>query len=140
MDIGGVWYTRPSQSSFFHFHAVFGKNMPNNRFSPHRLGNPGSALVMGPYVATSSFFISRNGDVVDIPSFCTSHKTTFRNPDKESADCRLLSTRHVGGILLLIRENGFHGKSPASCTVPYAHSSNIRDANGLCDVVLYMSQ
>ena len=108
--------------------------MPNNRFSPHRLGNSGSALVMAPYVATSSFFISRNGDVVDIPSFCTSHKTTFRNPDKESADCRcrLLSTQHVGNSLThqsFNVENGFHGKSPASCTVTCTRGSNIRNTN-----------
>ena len=40
-----------SQSNFFHFHAVFGKNWLNNRFSPPNsgvgspsLGNPGSAI------------------------------------------------------------------------------------------------
>ena len=44
------------------------------------------------------FFISKNYDVRSV----LSHQTTMRNPDKESADCRLLSTQHVMGILLLI--------------------------------------
>ena len=47
---GGARNARPPGSKFLHFHAVFGKNWPNNRLAPPPLGlvppplgNPGSA-------------------------------------------------------------------------------------------------
>ena len=46
---GGEGRASPSQSNFFHYHAIFRKKMPNNTFTPLSLmgltrpGNPGSA-------------------------------------------------------------------------------------------------
>ena len=40
---GGARPSRPPGPKFLHFHAVFGKNWPNNRLAPPPLGNPGSA-------------------------------------------------------------------------------------------------
>ena len=47
---GGARDARPPGPKFLHFHAVFGKNWPNNRLTPPPfglapppLGNPGSA-------------------------------------------------------------------------------------------------
>ena len=43
---GGVRDAPPGPK--FHFHAVFGKNWPNNRLAPPPLGNPGSATATHP--------------------------------------------------------------------------------------------
>ena len=48
-DIDGARDTRPSQSNFFHFHAVLNENMPNERLvlppadGALHMGNPGTA-------------------------------------------------------------------------------------------------
>ena len=50
VDLRGVQEMPPSGPTFLHFHAVFGKNWPNNRSAhpplglvPPPMGNPGSA-------------------------------------------------------------------------------------------------
>ena len=52
--------TPRSRSNFFHFHAVFGKNLafsPNSRVGVPRLGNPGSATVLYFYLILFSLVL-----------------------------------------------------------------------------------
>ena len=49
---GGRKGRAPPGPKCLHFHAVFGKNWPNNRLAPPPLGNPGSTTenIMEPFV------------------------------------------------------------------------------------------
>ena len=89
----------PSGPKFLHFHAVFGKNWPNNRLAPPTLGlvppplgNPGSAtaLCSSTDILVVRYLVYKGGSPYESRTSRKNHQTV---------KCQIANGRNFSGIL-----------------------------------------